>query len=174
MSEQEAVQAVPDAPKKRSAMLIALLLVCGLAGGGVGGFIAAPMLFGATAPEGEAGEEGHAPPPRPRSGGHGRSSGPIIYLVENVVLNPSGTAGTRFLMVTAAFELSSADVSEELRGRDPEIRDMINRNLGSRTVEELTDLVRREEIRDDLRATLNEMLHYGSVEKVYLPQFVIQ
>lgn len=171
MSEQEAVQEVPGAPKKRSAMLIALLLGCGLAGGGVGGFVAAPMLFGDTAP---AGEEGEAPPPRPKGGGHGKSSGPVIYLVENVVLNPSGTAGTRFLMVTAAFELTSADASDEMRGRDPEVRDMINRNLGGRTVEELTDLARREEIRDDLRDTLNEMLHYGKVEKVYLPQFVIQ
>lgn len=171
MSEQEAVQGGADATKPRSAMLVALLLVCGLAGGAVGGFFAAPMLFGDTA---TAAAEGGAPPPKPKSGGHGRSSGPAIYLVENVVLNPSGSSGTRFLMVTAAFEVSSADVSEEMRGRDPEIRDMINRNLGGRTVEELTDLSRREEIRDDLRDTLNEMLHYGSVEKVYLPQFVIQ
>ncbi len=172
MSEQEAIQEGSGAPKKRSAMLVVLLLVCGLAGGGVGGFVAAPMLFGGTA---SAAADGEAPPPRPRSGGHGRSSGgPVIHLVENVVLNPSGTAGTRFLMVTAAFELTSQDASDEMRGRDPEIRDMINRNLGGRTVEELTDLGRREEIRDDLRDTLNEMLHYGTVEKVYLPQFVIQ
>jgi flagellar FliL protein len=171
MSEEEEAVAEPAEVKKKPVLLIGVLAACAIAGGGAGVFVAAPMLLGS--PTAEAGTGG-TPAKSHGGGGHGKSSGPPIFAVDNLVLNPSGTNGTRFLMVSAAFELSDDGMIDQMRGREPEIRDLLNRTFGSRTVEELTDLQRREPIREDLRVALDHMFYEGAVVKVYLPQFVIQ
>jgi flagellar basal body-associated protein FliL len=61
-----------------------------------------------------------------------------------------------------------------MEGRDSELRDLLNRTLGSRTVEELSDLAQREPLRAEIQEQMEEMFGAGSVRKVYLPQFVIQ
>jgi flagellar protein FliL len=170
--EEEQVQAEEDAaPEKKSPMLIIVLLVCVVAGGGAGAFVAAPMLFGSdtsAAAEGEVVEE------TPSGRASGREGPPILYSIDNLVLNPKGTNGTRFLMVSAAFELSDSRVADQIRSREPEIRDVLIRTFGQRTVEELADLDQREQIREDVRKVLDDRLQRGSIRRVYLPQFVIQ
>jgi len=171
MSDDEKV-AEGATPKPGSRTLtIAIVAICLIAGGGAGVFAVAPALGGTSAGVEEEEEEGGS---SHGSGGHGEASGPYIYSVDNVVLNPLGTNGTRFLLVTAAFEVGGEDMVEQMRGRDDAIRDLLNRSLGARTVEQLADLDQRESLREDIRLELEAMFTAGSVKKVYLPQFVIQ
>jgi flagellar protein FliL len=171
--EEEQIHAEEDATqaKKKSPMLIIVLLVCVVAGGGAGAFVAAPMLFGSDASVEAAGEAVGEPPSGRASG---REGPPILYAIDNLVLNPKGTNGTRFLMVSAAFELSDGRVADQIRSREPEIRDILIRTFGQRTVEELADLDQREQLREDVRQVLEDRLQRGSIRRVYLPQFVIQ
>lgn len=154
------------------------LILGGLAGGiaigaAAGVFLVGPMVarasgFAVGAPpahekahEGKKGEEGAA-----------KST---IHTIENLVLNPAGSNGTRFLMCTVAIELSDEKFNEVLTSRDAEVRDAILGVLGRKTVEELSDVAVREQIKVEVQATLDALFKQkGAVERLYFPQFVIQ
>lgn len=162
-----------ETPTQRSGpsklVLIALGVVGAAAGGWLGGPTVAPMLADLTASSGQHGsadEGGHG------SGGEAASAeGPL--LIGNLVLNPAGSGGTRLLVAALSVEADD-DARAALEIRDAEARDLLLTVLSSRTVDELSDVRLREEIREDLRSTLNALLGREGVHRIFLPQFVIQ
>lgn len=173
--------AAPAKPKKLVVILLALVgLVAGIGGGA---FVAAPMLAGKTAAaatpaagdhgektkdgEGAHGEEG-------KKGNGGEAAPPVVYAIENVVLNPAGTGGTRFLMATIAVELSDAKYVDRLKERDAELRDLIIGLLGRKPVDELADATRRDSFRLEATAAMAPLLPKKAIKRVFFPQFVIQ
>jgi flagellar FliL protein len=180
MSEEEQAAEEGSAPAKPGMMLVIAGLLGGLVIGGLGGsFALGPMLAkkfaapksaeAATAEDKEA-EEG-------KSGGeHGeKKAGAVVHMMENLVLNPSGSNGTRFLMAAVAAEVKDEKVKEEMTGRDAELRDAALRILGVRTVEQLADMALREGLKKELVDSLNARLASKSaVKRIYFPQFVIQ
>jgi flagellar protein FliL len=167
MAEEAPVEETAAAPRKP--YLLILIVVSGiLIGGAAGVFVVVPMVVGTPAEA--AAVEGSSETVEERA----RSGTPILYSIDNLVLNPQGTGGTRFLMVTAAFELKDSRAADQMRIREAEIRDALLRTFGQKTVDELVDLGQREQLRQDLRATVDGIVQPGSVLRVYFPQFVIQ
>lgn len=176
-----AQEQVAESKKRTSPVALVAAVVLGLAGGAtlgvlVVGPLVAPRLAQAgpvAESQGEPTEERAAP-----GAGEGGSSAPsadgALFRVDNFVVNPAGTEGTRFLMLSMAVEVSDASVSERMQAREAEIRDTMVRVVGRRTVRELADVSRREELTGDLREALEELFGAGSVGRLFLPQFVIQ
>jgi flagellar basal body-associated protein FliL len=96
------------------------------------------------------------------------------HAIENIVLNPAGSNGQRFLMVTATFELKDGAADELMKEREAEIRDRILALLGKKTVEDLTDPALRDSIKQQMLDVVTPLFPKGSVLKVFFPQFVIQ
>jgi flagellar protein FliL len=90
------------------------------------------------------------------------------------VLNPAGTGGTRFLMVSVAIETKDAATNDEMNARDAEVRDLTLRLLGSKTVDQLADVTQRDAIRHELLGRLSKLFAPGAIRQLYFPQFVIQ
>ena len=161
-----------------------LLMVVGvglLVGAGIGAFVAGPAIAARLhgAPAATAGE--HAAKAEVAKGGHdskdgkeGKENAKVLRVVDNLILNPAGTDGSRYLMLTAAFELKDAAADELLKARDAELRDLIISRLGLKSVEELTDMTKREGIKSEMLAIITPLFPPGTVKKVYFPQFVIQ
>ncbi len=66
---------------------------------------------------------------------------------------------------------------EEIKSRDSEVRDVILRVMGSKTVEELSDMSHREAIKEELADSLGTLFKKAKkkpIHRVYFPQFVIQ
>jgi flagellar protein FliL len=164
------------APKRKKPLVLVLILAASIVvGGAVGVFVAVPLLVGnppAAMASGEVAEDSVASPSRSSRGS--RDAPPILFTIDNMVLNPRGTGGSRFLMVTTAFEVSDTRVLEQMRLRELEIRDHLLRTYGARTVEDLADLEQRDALREQVRTAIELLLHRGAIERVYLPQFVIQ
>jgi len=177
MSEETTPTETPTAGKpKPKLMLIAIVLLGGLVvGGGAGAFVAGPMLAKPAA-HADAGDPDAADADAEGDTVSAQRGGkpPVLYSAENLVLNPAGSGGMRFLMVSAAFELKDAKVMEDMRARDIELKDVLNQVLGSRTVDELADVALREPLKDEIRNAIDARFGRGSVRNVYLPQFVIQ
>ena len=95
------------------------------------------------------------------------------FVIESLVLNPASSGGSRFLVATLALEIDEA-ARVQLANREAESRDLLHTVLAARTVDELSDVALRDEIREDLRVTLNAMLGFEGVHRIFLPQFVIQ
>ena len=58
------------------------------------------------------------------------SSTPSVHLLENLVLNPAGSGGSRFLLLSVAIEAGSSSMTTEFQARDAELRDIILTALG--------------------------------------------
>lgn len=97
-----------------------------------------------------------------------------IYQMDNLVLNPAGSGGTRFLLLSVALEVKDAGTSDMLKGHDAEMRDAILRLFGAKTVDQVAEASAREELRAEVLTELNKMLPAGTIRRVYFPQFVIQ
>ena len=162
-------------------MMLAIAgLVGGLVIGGLGGSFAlgpvlakkfaAPKSAEAATAEEKGGDEEH------ESGKAGeKKAGATVHMMENLVLNPSGSNGTRFLMAAVAAEVKDEKVKDEMTNRDAELRDAALRILGQRTVEQLADMSLREGIKKELIDSLNAKLQSKTaIKRVYFPQFVIQ
>ena len=184
--------AAPGGMKKSLPLIIAI--VAGLAvGGASGAFFVGPAMAKGIAPTGapvrtaahaaeegddaEADAEGGSADDEPAEGESGGEEGKPatkpVHMLDNIVLNPAASGGTRFLLLSVAFEVKNAAVLEEMKARDAELRDVVLVTLGSKTVEELADMGTRDALKTELRAAAEKVFKKG-VKRVYFPQFVIQ
>ena len=98
-----------------------------------------------------------------------------MHLIDNLVLNPAGTGGSRFLMLSTAIEFAESSQVEEMKTRDAEVRDIVLRVMGSRTIEQLSEMSNREIIKRELADSLGLLFKKKkAIRRIYFPQFVIQ
>jgi flagellar protein FliL len=184
MADTASQQAVPegtDSPAsgglKAKLPLIALVAVGLAVGGGTGAMFIGPKVAGllgrapaaqaATTPEADVASNDS-------SDASGKSSAPSIHLLENLVLNPAGSGGSRFLLLSVGIETSGAGATSDLQARDSELRDIVLTALGSKTVDNLTDMSAREGIKTELQTAIGARFGKGVVKRLYFPQFVVQ
>lgn len=153
--------------------MLSTLLVGGVAlaaGAALGVLVLGPMLGSGRA--GAAAAEADAIGPQ---GGDAPTAPPQhLFLLDNFIVNPAETEGTRFLMMTLAVEVDAAASVELLRAREAEIRDILIRVVGTRTVRELADVSLRGALVEDVRGALLPLTGPGVVRRILIPQFVIQ
>ena len=97
-----------------------------------------------------------------------------VYLIEDLLINPSGTEGTRYLSTSLGLEVGSPEAVEALKERDLQVRDLLISILSSRTVSQLTDHAEREKMRLEIQARLDKMLKGNQLLAVYFVDYVMQ
>jgi flagellar protein FliL len=175
--QEEAPAATEEAPVKsgpKGFVLIGVLVLSLLAGGAGGAFMVGPMiarksgyLTDSSAVHGDSAASGE---------GHGEAAGANLHLIDNLVLNPAGSGGSRFLMMAAAVEVKDASMVEELKSRDAEARDIVLRVMGGKTVEMLSRMTYRDSLKAELADSLGTLFAKdpAAIRRIYFPQFVIQ
>lgn len=164
-----------DEPKRGGVVPLLMVALIGLGGGGA---VGAKMLGPTVAPV-LAERAMHAPEKKAKKkgGGHGGGYGDAassLHVIDNLVVNPAQSAGTRFLLTSIAVEANDADQAEEISGRDMELRDVLITVLGSKTVNELTDVTQRPAIVEEILTALEGVLGHDVIHRIFIPQFVIQ
>jgi len=100
------------------------------------------------------------------------------FVIDEIIVNPAGTQGRRFLRLGVALEAAAgeagAPVMSELETRKAQIRDLFIREFSQRTLDELTDLTVREELRVACIQQINGMLVKGKVSNLYFTDYVLQ
>jgi flagellar FliL protein len=104
---------------------------------------------------------------------HGGERGPT-FKIDNLIVNPSGSQGTRFLMVSVAVETPNAAMEALLRSREAQIRDLVITMLERQTMESLAQPGIRDTLKAQLSDTITALSGQSSRLRVFLPQFVIQ
>ena len=154
--------------------------VAGLIVGSVAGWVVAgPMLvqraFPGGVPAAIAAESPRANMPADNalpldSTGAPRST----HSIDNLIINPAGTQGTRFLLVSMAIEALDGPTIKLLEQRDVEVRDAIIDLLGATTVPELTNMENRENVKSAVRDRVQGLIGRNTVGRIYFSQYVIQ
>jgi flagellar FliL protein len=175
---EDEAPAAPAPSRFRKLLPVLLVVVGGLIVGGASGmFMVGPVLAKRVTPKSAADSAKAAEEVTAKEGEGGAKEGGeggTVFLLDNMVLNPANSSGQRFLLVSVALRLKDAAVEVELKARDAEVRDALLRVLGSKHVEELSDMAMRDGLKDELRAELDKIIKPGSVKGLYFPQFVIQ
>ncbi len=164
---EQVPEAVDDTPPSKGKRGVLILGVIGVAAGAATGLLGVgPLLAKKRATPA-------AVVPTPDSATAPVSSS-VTHAIENLVLNPAGSGGTRFLMVTATFELKDASIDQMMKDHEAEVRDHILALLGKKTVDQLTNIMEREAIKSEVLDAVRPLFPKGAVLKVFFPQFVTQ
>jgi flagellar FliL protein len=178
MAEAKRLEANPEAgadtaaePKRSShkGLLIGMIVVAVALGGGAGSQLIVPRLFGGGDEAGSEAAAGHAAAAHPEEHPPG-----TIYQIDNIIVNPAGEEGNRFLMATVAFEVPTPEHEEHLREQDVRVRDRVLSILENQTMEMLTRPGARDSLKRELADAVWPMVADAEWMGVYLPQFVIQ
>ncbi len=108
-----------------------------------------------------------------KRGGEGEGES-LICTIKDIVINPAGTGGSRFLSVSFGFELDSPEAKAEFEAREPAIRDALITILSSKTVAQLTDVKQKEIMRYQIKRRVEKLLDSEELAGVYYTDFVLQ
>ena len=97
-----------------------------------------------------------------------------IYLVEDVIANPKNTEGRHFVNVSVGLEEGKKNIGDELKNRDPQIRDILIDIFVSRTIQQMDDAADKDSLKSEISRRLNKLLGKGSIRNVYFSNFIIQ
>ena len=152
----------------------------------LGVFILAPRLAPSHAPadatsasaekgkgegKGEHDKSGH------KSGGEkggDKAEAGVIHRIDNLIVNPSGSQGRRFLMMSVAIEVPDAKAEGQLREHDAQLRDAILGALESESITTITSIGGRDSVRFAIQRVVQPLVADAEYVHVYLPQFVLQ
>jgi flagellar protein FliL len=175
MTADESSPPAEASPSKIKQVLpFVLALVLGLAiGAGSGAFVVGPALAKGIAPAG-APVESHDAKAEHKGEKGDTDATKQVYTLDNLVLNPAESGGTRFLLLSVTFETTDAALVEDMKNRDAELRDAVLVTLGAKTVDQLADMRTRESIKAELSSAALRLFKRKSALRIYFPQFVIQ
>lgn len=145
-------------------------------------FVVRPMMSGSADAEQDQVEnssDSHAKTktdhkPKAKKHGEDGASESIVYSIKDIVVNPAGTGGSRFLSVSFGFELESASIASNFENRELMVRDALITILSSKTVAQLTDARQKEIIRIQIKKRLSKLLKTEDINGVYYTDFVLQ
>ena len=164
----------PPAPKPKQGssklMLPIVVAAATLLGGVMGVVVVAPRVIASRMPATTSEADSGAAQPAHEPAGE---QGPL-FTIDNLIVNPAGSLGSRFLMISVAIETPNAKVEETLRKQEPRIRDMIIALLERQTMEMLSQVGARDSLKAQLADTIATVYGGGARLRLFLPQFVIQ
>lgn len=130
------------------------------------------FLFAGPAVEVTA-EDEHAEEEEEVEGAHGEG-GPSIVTLEEIVVNPAGTGGRRYLAVTIALKSGATEVEKKIEESKPLIRDALITLLSSKALDQLADISYRDSLKSEVKAVLNGVDKKLKIETVVFSGYVLQ
>jgi flagellar FliL protein len=182
VAAEGAAAAAPAGGKK--AGLIGILTFVGALAGGLGASVfIAPKIIARQTPaavpgdsaaaeaetkggEGEAGAEG--------KGGEAVGGEKKMVELANIIVNPAGSQGSRFLMASVAVSVANEEAQKVLSDHEVEFRDKVTSILETQTMAQLTMPGARDSLKLKIAQAAGTIVGPKIPLKVFLPQFVIQ
>lgn len=97
--------------------------------------------------------------------------GKVIPL-ETFIVNLAGTKGRKVAKVNIELELKGENVAEEIEKRKAQIRDIIIITLSSKTYDEVSTREGKDNLRNEVKDTINNFLTKGKISNVYFTEFI--
>ena len=170
MAKKEVGAENPGAPeegKKKSKKLLIIILVFVLLLLGGGGFGVYYFLLAPKPPSAEELAKTEAKKDK-------KPEILPVFSLRPFVVNLADSKGRRYLKVTMKLELSSDELLEEVKKRQPQIRDVILTLLSSKTSDEVDSMEGKFLLRQEIIKRVNSFLITGKITKIYLEEFVVQ
>lgn len=97
-----------------------------------------------------------------------------VFVVSDLIVNPAGTNGTRFLLTTIGIEVATPEAKAELQKKEIQVRDALISILTSKGLDQLARVDQREIIRNEIVSRMGDLMASGRPKNVYFGKFIIQ
>lgn len=97
--------------------------------------------------------------------------GQVIPL-ETFMVNLAGSTGRRIQKVNMELELEGEKTAEEIEKRKAQIRDIIIITLSSKTYDEVATREGKDNLRMEIKDTINNFLTTGKIKNVFFTEFL--
>lgn len=104
--------------------------------------------------------------------GKKKESGKFLFSVDEVIINPMGTDGKRFLLASVGFDLKTEVEKKEIEEKVILVKDAINSVLSSKTILQLNDIGYKDTLKLEIKKKLKEKSI--KVNDVYFSKYIIQ
>ena len=186
----QAAEAPKDKKGKLLPVIIAVYVLAVLSAAALVERVLAPGMAGIPAPVhqqvvyvtggGQTDNGGHAKKEKKKKkegrgeGGGSAEGAGNVYLIEDLVVNPAGSGGMRYLAASIGLRSSLEGFMGSMKERDAPVKDTLIRILSSKTVEELADTSLRESMREEILGEVQRVVPEQEVDAVYFMRFVLQ
>lgn len=99
--------------------------------------------------------------------------GTVIPL-ETFIVNLAGSKGRRIAKVNMEIEVDGKGIEDEIDKRKAQIRDIIIILLSGKTYDEVSTREGKEQLRSEIKDTVNAFLTSGKILQVYFTEFLYQ
>lgn len=96
------------------------------------------------------------------------------YQLEELVVNPSGSQGKRYLVVEISLELESETSISIVEQNIQKVKHNVNESLAARSVEQLVQFRERELMRKEIINVINQTMGENSVRNLYFTKYIMQ
>ncbi len=167
----EETPAGPDKSKKSksSPLLLGLIFINTLVIVGVGYFLYVEKKRSLEVPSMEPIEQGASLDQK--EGTLEATSGYSVPL-DYFLVNLAEDQGQKLFKVQMEFDVDSVEVQEEINKRMPQVRDIIIILLSSKTYSQISTPKGKENLKEEIRDTVNSFLTKGKINKVLFTQFI--
>ena len=140
------------------------------------------LVMGKGGGKKEKGAEGEAAKTEAAAGGHGAPAAgapgapgaSTVFPLEPFIVNIYDGQELRYLKVKVEIEMANAAVKPELEGRLAPIRDAVLVLLTTKTLQDIQDVQGKNQLREEILASINKIIPPGKIAKVYFTDFVVQ
>ena len=163
--------AAPAASSKQPLILMALAVVNMLVVAGVGFMLYQGKKKEAAQPKIEHVIQGEHEAQEKEAHEEKAFVGKVVPL-ETFIVNLSGSKGRRIAKVNMELELKGDNVQEEIDKRKAQIRDIIIILLSGKTYDDISLREGKEQLREEIKDTVNAFLTKGKIQNVFFTEFI--
>lgn len=151
---------------KQNVILVALAVVNMAVVGGVGFMLWKGRQIEAAQPKIEDVIQGEAKAQEEEASDDNLVKSPVVPL-ETFIVNLAGSKGRRVFKVDLELEVTSKKVVDEIEQRKAQIRDIIIIILSGRTYDQISAKEGKNQLRDEIKDTVNAFLAKGKITNVF-------
>ncbi len=98
----------------------------------------------------------------------------FFVTLDPIVVNLLDPSGKRYLQIQISLEVGSKKLEDEIKEKEPIIKDIINTYLGEKTVDDVLAPNAKEEIKKELLEKINQALGEDVILHVYILQYIVE
>jgi flagellar FliL protein len=108
------------------------------------------------------------------SGGKEKGGSKETATMTKLLVNVSGTMGSRYLLTSLTLAGNTSDFKAKLEKNDPKLRDVAGTILATKSISDLEKPGARNLVRPELITAFNNVLGGNTVQEIFITEFAIQ
>ena len=97
-----------------------------------------------------------------------------FYEIKDLVVNPAGTVGRRFLVMELGLEAKDIKTIDEAQSKEIWMRDAVISLLTKKTADDLLDITQREQLKKEILGEINHRLTKTKFHRIYFTKYIMQ